>query len=320
MKLFSNEKDNQGTSSQSKNPEGKKSGKQHPELKIISGKQISQPSSSTQKEVQPEPQKPLLPEVTHVVAILSGKGGVGKSTVAVNLALALAEKGFKVGLMDADVYGPSIPTMMGVKQQPRITEKKKLIPINQHDISLMSIGFMVEDEQAMIWRGPMLHSAMRQFLGDVIWGQLDYLFIDMPPGTGDVQLSLSQIASLRGAIVVTTPQDVALADVRRSIAMCNRMETPLLGIVENMSYYVNDSGEKIDIFGKGGGEKISHQLGTSLLGQIPIDPQICQCGDLGTPIIIGYPDSPQSLVFQQIANGLIHQIDQLDPNDELIIE
>ena len=318
MKLFG--KGNQESGNKVGTPEKKNPSKQHPELKIISGNQISQPPSPSQKEVQPEPETTLLPNVNHAIAISSGKGGVGKSTVAANLSLAMAGKGFKVGLMDADVYGPSIPTMMGVKQQPKITKERKLIPIDQHGISLMSIGFMVEDEQAMIWRGPMLHSAMRQFLGDVIWGDLDYLFIDMPPGTGDVQLSLSQITSLRGTVVVTTPQEVALSDVKRSISMCNRMETPLLGIVENMSYYIDDSGKKIEIFGNGGGEKISQKLGTNLLGQIPIDPQICQCGDLGTPIVIGYPDSPQSVVFQKIADGLVNQIDQLDPQDELVIE
>ena len=317
MKLFG--KDNQASGNQAGTTEKRNPSKQHPELKIISGNQIPPPSSS-QKEVQPESQTTLLPKVNHAIAISSGKGGVGKSTVAANLSLAMAGKGFKVGLMDADVYGPSIPTMMGVKQQPKITKEKKLIPIDQHGISLMSIGFMVEDEQAMIWRGPMLHSAMRQFLGDVIWGELDYLFIDMPPGTGDVQLSLSQITSLRGTVVVTTPQEVALSDVKRSISMCNRMETPLLGIVENMSYYIDDSGKKIEIFGNGGGKKISQKLGTNLLGQIPIDPQICQCGDLGIPIVLGYPDSPQSLVFQEIADGLVNQIDQLDPQDELVIE
>ena len=212
MKLF-------GKSENDKNPDGQPvtangaeetkmtettdSSRSHPELKLISGQQISQSSSAaSQQPVKPAPKQPLVPDVKYVIAVASGKGGVGKSTVSANLAVALSQMGLKVGLMDADVYGPSIPTMMGVKQQPQVTEQRQLLPINQHGLSLMSIGFMVPDDQAMIWRGPMLHSAMRQFLGDVIWGELDYLLVDMPPGTGDAQLSLSQIISLNGAVIV----------------------------------------------------------------------------------------------------------------------
>ena len=331
MKLF-------GKSKEAKNPDGQPvtgdqaaetkmtettdSSKSHPELKLISGQQISQASSTpNQQPVKPAPKQPLVPDVKYVVAVASGKGGVGKSTVSANLAVALSQMGLKVGLMDADVYGPSIPTMMGIKQQPQVTEQRQLLPINQHGLSLMSIGFMVPDEQAMIWRGPMLHSAMQQFLGDVIWGELDYLLVDMPPGTGDAQLSLSQIIPLSGTIIVTTPQDVALADVRRSIAMADRMETPLLGIVENMSYYINPSNnEKVNIFGSGGGEKICQQLDVPLLGQIPIDPKICDCGDLGTPIVLAFPDSPQSISFKRMANQLIVLVEQLEQEDELTIQ
>ena len=288
----------------------------HPELKVISGSSVSKSiPTPTQPPAEPE-QDELIPHVDNVIIVASGKGGVGKSTVAVNIAIALSEICDKVGLLDSDVYGPSIPTMMGIREQPKTNENKKLIPLKSHNISLMSIGFMVSEEQALIWRGPMIHSAIRQMLGDVIWDDLDYLVIDMPPGTGDAQLSLSQTLPLTGAIIVTTPQDVALADVRRSIGMCNRMNVPMLGIIENMSYFISPENQKrVAIFGSGGGKKMSEDLGIPLLGQIPIDPKICECGDLGVPITVAYPESPQSEAFRHAAQQLIEQVKEIEQDD-----
>ena len=288
----------------------------HPELKVISGSSVSKSTPTpTQPPAEPE-QDELIPHVDNVIIVASGKGGVGKSTVAVNIAIALSEICDKVGLLDSDVYGPSIPTMMGIREQPKTNENKKLIPLKSHNISLMSIGFMVSEEQALIWRGPMIHSAIRQMLGDVIWDDLDYLVIDMPPGTGDAQLSLSQTLPLTGAIIVTTPQDVALADVRRSIGMCNRMNVPMLGIIENMSYFISpDNQKRVAIFGSCFGKKMSEDLGIPLLGQIPIDPKICECGDLGVPITVAYPESPQSEAFRHAAQQLIEQVKEIEQDD-----
>ena len=285
----------------------------HPELKVISGSSVSKSTPTpTQPPAEPE-QDELIPHVDNVIIVASGKGGVGKS---VNIAIALSEICDKVGLLDSDVYGPSIPTMMGIREQPKTNENKKLIPLKSHNISLMSIGFMVSEEQALIWRGLMIHSAIRQMLGDVIWDDLDYLVIDMPPGTGDAQLSLSQTLPLTGAIIVTTPQDVALADVRRSIGMCNRMNVPMLGIIENMSYFISPENQKrVAIFGSGGGKKMSEDLGIPLLGQIPIDPKICECGDLGVPITVAYPESPQSEAFRHAAQQLIEQVKEIEQDD-----
>ena len=210
----------------------------HPELKMADAAPTGKPAAPQMgMPHQGQPQNILIPNVKFKIAVASGKGGVGKSTVATNLAIVLAQDGAQVGLMDADAYGPSIPTMMGAKEQPQTSPEKKLIPIVRHGIKLMSIGFLVPDEQALIWRGPMLHSAVRQFLGDVIWGELDYLIIDLPPGTGDVALSLTQSVPLTGGVIVTTPQDVALADVRRGAAMFDKLGVPILGVVENMSYF-----------------------------------------------------------------------------------
>jgi ATP-binding protein involved in chromosome partitioning len=209
---------------------------------------------------------------------------------------------------------------MGIKQQPQMGPDKKLIPPVRHDIKLMSIGFMVSEEQAMIWRGPMLHSAIRQFLGDVNWGDLDYLIIDLPPGTGDAALSLSQALPMTGSVIVTTPQDVALADVRRGVAMFERLGVPVLGIVENMSFFVcPHCNERTDIFQKDGGKKMSERLGIPLLGQIPIDPEICTGGDLGVPIVASHPDSPQSASFRDVANQLAEVLQNQGPEDELKI-
>ena len=242
--------------------------KGHPELKVISGSQISgrqgQQPKPQQQQPSPQPQTQqqniTLPNIKYKVAVASGKGGVGKSTVATNMAISLANAGAKVGLMDADAYGPSIPTMMGIQERPRTSPERKLVPLVRHNIKLMSIGFMVPEEQAMIWRGPMLHSAIRQFLSDVDWGELDYLIIDLPPGTGDVALTLTQAIPLTGAVIVTTPQDVALADVRRGVAMFERLGVPILGVIENMSYFLcPHCNEKTEIFSANGGKNTSEK-------------------------------------------------------------
>ena len=293
----------------------------HPELKMADAAPTGRPAAPQMgMPPQGQPQNILVPNVKSKIAVASGKGGVGKSTVATNLAIALAQNGAQVGLMDADAYGPSIPTMMGAKEQPQTSPEKKLIPIVRHGIKLMSIGFLVPDEQALIWRGPMLHSAVRQFLGDVIWGELDYLIIDLPPGTGDVALSLTQSIPLTGGLIVTTPQDVALADVRRGAAMFDKLGVPILGVVENMSYFAcPHCGERTDIFRRDGGGKFSDTLGTRFLGEIPLDAEVCTAGDLGVPIVASHPDSPQSQAFHHIATQLVEELGDQDSDDELKI-
>ncbi len=293
----------------------------HPELKMADAVPTGRPAAPQMgMPHQGQPQNILIPNVKSKIAVASGKGGVGKSTVATNLAIALSQDGAQVGLMDADAYGPSIPTMMGAKEQPQTSPEKKLIPIVRHGIKLMSIGFLVPDEQALIWRGPMLHSAVRQFLGDVIWGELDYLIIDLPPGTGDVALSLTQSVPLTGGVIVTTPQDVALADVRRGAAMFDKLGVPILGVVENMSYFAcPHCGERTDIFRRDGGAKTSEKLGTRFLGEIPLDAEVCTAGDLGVPIVASHPDSPQSQAFRNVSHQLVEVLSDQDSDDELKI-
>ena len=294
--------------------------KGHPDLKVISGSQISGRQPQQQAPPQQQQQNITLPNITSKIAIASGKGGVGKSTVATNLAISLANAGGKVGLMDADAYGPSIPTMMGIQEQPKVSPERKLIPLVRHNIKLMSIGFMVPEEQAMIWRGPMLHSSIRQLLSDVEWGELDYLIIDLPPGTGDVALSLTQAIPLTGALIVTTPQDVALADVRRGVAMFERLGVPILGIIENMSYFLcPHCNEKTEIFRKDGGKNTSERFGVAFLGQIPLDAEVCTAGDIGVPIVAGHPESPQSEAFGAVAQELATVLAESGDEDELTI-
>ena len=297
--------------------------KEHPDLQVISGSQIS----GRQPQQQRPPQQPqqqqqniTLPNIKYKIAVASGKGGVGKSTVATILAISLANAGSTVGLLDADAYGPSIPTMMGIQEQPKTSPERKIIPLVRHDIKLMSIGFMVPEEQAMIWRGPMLHGAIRQLLGDVDWGELDYLIIDLPPGTGDVALSLTQALPLTGALIVTTPQDVALADVRRGVAMFERLGVPILGIIENMSYFLcPHCNEKTEIFRADGGKNTSERFGVAFLGQIPLDAEVCTAGDIGVPIVAGHPESPQSEAFGEVAKELEIVLDESGEEDELTI-
>jgi ATP-binding protein involved in chromosome partitioning len=250
----------------------------------------------------------IVPGVKYVIAVSSGKGGVGKSTVAVNLSVALAQSGARVGLMDADVYGPNIPMMMGVTQPPT-QEDGKIKPAESYGVKLISMGFFVPEETAVVWRGPMIHTAIQQFFRDVVWGELDYLLIDLPPGTGDAQLTISQLVPLSGAITVTTPQEVSLHDVRKGMMMFQKVNVPLLGIIENMSFYVcAHCGTREEIFSHGGGERAAEKLGIPFLGRIPIDPAIREGGDNGKPIVVADPNSPQSQAFKSIAGKLTAQL------------
>ena len=254
----------------------------------------------------------------NAIAVGSGKGGVGKSTVAVNLAVALAEMGASVGLLDADVYGPNVPLMMGVPDaRPVSRDGKRIEPILAHGVKLISIGFLVDAKTPLVWRGPMLHGAIRQFLSDVDWDDLDYLIIDLPPGTGDVQLSLSQAIPLTGAVIVSTPQAVSQADVVKSIAMfqLEQIDVPVLGVIENMSGFVApDTGTVYDIFGSGGGQTVAEEMDVPFLGTIPIDPKVRIGGDTGIPIVISDPDAPASVALRQIARELAAQVSVLNIN------
>jgi ATP-binding protein involved in chromosome partitioning len=254
----------------------------------------------------------VLPGVKNTIAVASGKGGVGKSTVAVNLAVALAKTGAKVGIIDADIYGPSIPLMLGINKKPQIfqsNETKKMIPLVNFGIKIISIGFLIDDNAPVIWRGPMASGALKQFMTDVEWDELDYLVFDMPPGTGDIQLTLVQTIPLTGALIVTTPQEVSLVDARKALKMFDRVNVPVLGIVENMSYFIApDTGKKYDIFGTGGGLNFSKDTSTPFLGSIPIDPRIRIGGDKGIPIVYDMPDSEHAASIMEIAKNLIEQI------------
>jgi ATP-binding protein involved in chromosome partitioning len=251
----------------------------------------------------------FIPEVKHTVAVSSGKGGVGKSTIAVNLALALKQTGAQVGLVDVDVYGPDVPLMMGARGRPGMFDNK-IIPVEAHGIKIMSIGLLVAEREALVWRGPMIHSAVQQFLRDVMWGPLDYLVFDMPPGTGDAQLSLSQVVPLTGVVMVTTPQDVALLDVRKALGMFLKLNVPILGIVENMSYFVApDTGKRYAIFGEGGGARVAEEFHVPLLGQIPLEMETRRGGDAGVPVVVGQPASAQAKAFREVAAAVIARVD-----------
>ncbi len=250
-----------------------------------------------------KPDQPRLPGVKNIIAVAAGKGGVGKSTVASNLALALQKLGARVGLYDADVYGPSMPTMLGPPELAASTDaSKKIIPAVHHGLKVMSVGFFIEREGAVVWRGPMVHKLLQQFLEDVDWGTLDYLVMDLPPGTGDAQLSLSQLVPISGAVMVTTPQEVAIIDVIKAIAMFKKVEIPLLGIVENMSGYVCPScGHHDDIFSRGGGRKLAQDENTMFLGEVPIEGKIRYGGDVGRPVVVGAPEGVHAKIFLEIA-------------------
>ena len=245
--------------------------------------------------------------IRNAIAVGSGKGGVGKSTIAVNVAVVLAQSGARVGLLDADIYGPNVPTMMGIDRLPG-QEGEKLIPAQAYGVKVMSIGFLVKPNQPLIWRGPMLHSAIRQFLSDVAWGELDYLVVDLPPGTGDAALSLAQSLPLSGGVVVTLPQQVSLEDARRGLEMFRALDVPLLGVVENMSYLELPDGTRMDIFGNGGGEKLAQDAGVPFIGAVPIDPSVRTGGDNGTPVVISNPTSVAAKALTSIAEDIAAKI------------
>jgi len=245
--------------------------------------------------------------VKNAVAIASGKGGVGKSTVAVNVAVALAQSGAKVGLLDADIYGPNVPTMMGVQKLPPLKDGK-LVPAEAYGVKMISIGFLVRAGQPLIWRGPMLHSAIRQFLSDVIWGELDYLIIDLPPGTGDAPLSLAQSIPLSGCVIVTLPQQVSLEDASRSLAMFRELNVPVLGVVENMSYLDLPDGTRMNVFGQGGGEQLAEMASAPFIGKIPMEPGVREGGDNGVPVVAGKPDSASGLALREVAEKIAASI------------
>jgi ATP-binding protein involved in chromosome partitioning len=255
-----------------------------------------------------ESQTGAIPGVKHPIAIASGKGGVGKSTVAVNLAVALGATGAKVGLLDADIYGPSIPTMMGVQGAPA-GEGQKIEPLEGFGIKLMSLGFLLPDNAPVIWRGPMVAGAIQQFLRDVEWGALDYLLIDLPPGTGDAQLTLAQTIPLTGVVICMTPQDVAMRIASKALGMFRQLKVKILGIIENMSYFVcPHCNASIEIFSRGGGKRASERLGVPLLGEIPLDPELRIGGDLGQPILIRAPESPTAQIYRNLAEALIERV------------
>ncbi len=281
-----------------------------PEDPVVSDS-VSDPVSGPAAQPAPRPAR-ILEEVKSIVAIASGKGGVGTSTVATNLALTLSARGSRVGLLDADLYGPSIPLMLGINKPPAVTPERKLVPLERHGLKLVSMGFLTNDDSPIIWRGPMVHGIVQQFLSDVLWGELDYLLIDLPPGTGDAQLTLTQLAPLSGAVIVTTPQDVALIDARKGLKMFERVNVRVLGIIENMSSFsCPHCGKDTDIFATGGGERCAAELGVPFLGKIPIDPAVRAAGDAGTPIVAAQPDHPVSKIYRDIAERLVPPLEEI---------
>ncbi|MBV9924689.1 MAG: Mrp/NBP35 family ATP-binding protein [Acidobacteria bacterium] len=265
-------------------------------------------------------EKLTVPGVRNIVAVSSGKGGVGKSTVAVNLAVSLARDGARVGLLDADVYGPNVPLMLGASHARPSVNVNKLVPIEAHGVRLMSMAVLKPGDEPMIVRGPILHGLVRQFLQDVEWGELDYLIVDMPPGTGDVQLSLAQLVPVQGAVLVTTPQEVALADVRRALRMFETVNVPVLGVVENMSYFVApDTGTRYNIFGEGGGRRLSEEYGVPYLGEVPLGQEVREGGDKGLPVVVGDPASTQAEAFRRVAEEVARQISIEAMKPELVV-
>ena len=251
-----------------------------------------------------------IPGVTAIIAVASGKGGVGKSTLAVNLALALKSSGRRVGLLDADIYGPSILRMLGISGQPESDDGKTILPMKNHGIVTMSIGFMMAEDTAAIWRGPMVQNALNQMLHNVAWGDLDVLVVDLPPGTGDAQLTMAQRVPLLGAVIVSTPQDIALIDARRGVSMFSKVNVPVFGVVENMSYFIcPHCGERSDIFSHGGARETAEKLGTSFLGEIPLHMRIRETSDAGTPIVVTDPDSPEAHAYLEVAERVAEKID-----------
>jgi ATP-binding protein involved in chromosome partitioning len=272
---------------------------------------MSSHSHSGQQPPTPQP----LPGVGAIVAVGSGKGGVGKTTLAVNLALALARSGLRIGLLDGDVYGPNVPLMLGTNEQPKVQDEGRISPIKVHGLKVISVGFLNPGDKPLIWRGPMLHSIIRQFIGSVDWGQLDYLIVDLPPGTGDVALSLIQTVPLTGAIVVSTPSDVALQDARKAIEMFRQMKVDIVGIVENMSFFTCPHCQhEIDIFSRGGAEKTAKQFDAAFLGAIELDPEIRRSGDSGSPAVLRGEDSPHAKALFEFARKVVARVDEIKAN------
>jgi ATP-binding protein involved in chromosome partitioning len=271
-----------------------------------------QAPAGAQTPPQPAPHVTTpLPGVQNIIAVASGKGGVGKSTVATNVAVALSMAGLRTGLLDADIYGPSIPLMMGVHDKPQVSSTNRIMPFLNHGVKMQSLGFFLGENAPVIWRGPMVMKAVQQLLQDTDWGELDVLVIDLPPGTGDVQLTLVQTVPLTGAILVTTPQDLALLDVTKGAEMFKQVGAPLLGIVENMSFFTcPDCGKETEIFRRGGGQKESERLGIPLLGRVPLDPEVCDAGDTGVPVAIGQPDTKAGAEFHKIAAMVVEILSQ----------
>ena len=255
------------------------------------------------------PQGPAgVPGVAHVIAVASGKGGVGKSTVAVNLALALSQLGHRVGLLDADVYGPSVPLMLGLTERPQSTEDKRIIPLERFGLKVISLGLFIAEGTPVIWRGPMINKLLTQFLREVQWGELDYLVLDLPPGTGDAQLTITQQVPLDGGVIVTTPQDVALEDVKRGVKMFQQVNAPVIGVVENMSYYLCSCGDRAELFGHGGGAAVAKQFNIPFLGELPLVRELREAGDNGKPLVAANPEHPQSLAFRAIAQQVVDAV------------
>jgi ATP-binding protein involved in chromosome partitioning len=274
------------------------------------GINVSKRKKAPEPAQQAPTQNQVLSGVKHIIAVASGKGGVGKSTVAVNIAAALARTGAKVGLMDTDVYGPSIPTMFDLFERPNITTQKKLIPLEKYGIKMVSMGFLVDVNQAMVWRGPMATSAIKQFMTDVEWGELDYMVLDLPPGTGDIQLTIVQTVPLSGSVIVSTPQTVALDDVRKGVAMFQKVNVPVLGVIENMAYFIPPDmpDKKYHIFGEGGASRLAEELAVPVLGEIPLQQPIREAGDNGKPIVIADEQSKSATSFIEAANNMVQQL------------
>ncbi|MDR6104374.1 ATP-binding protein involved in chromosome partitioning [Agrobacterium larrymoorei] len=261
------------------------------------------------RPVQQQQTKAGVPGIGSIIAVASGKGGVGKSTTAVNLALGLQALGLRVGVLDADIYGPSVPRLLGISGRPKQGEGRTIMPMENYGLKVMSMGFLVDEEAAMIWRGPMVQSALMQMLREVVWGELDVLVLDMPPGTGDVQLTIAQQVPLAGAVIVSTPQDLALIDARKGITMFRKVEVPLLGVIENMSYFIApDTGKRYDIFGHGGAQAEAERIGVPFLGAVPLTMSIREMSDAGTPIVVSEPDGPQAQSYREIAQKVWTEI------------
>jgi len=251
----------------------------------------------------------ILPGVRNIVAVASGKGGVGKSTAAINLAMAFHREGASVGLLDADVYGPSMAMMFGIQGRPDVSDKRRFVPLEGHGVKVLSMAFFSEPDKPVIWRGPMVHGLIQQFLKDVEWGELDYLVVDLPPGTGDAQLSISQLVPISGAVIITTPQDISLIDARKGLKMFQQLNVPVLGIIENMSFFIcSNCGHRHEIFSHGGGRRSAEELGVPFLGEIPIDPEVVAGGDQGVPIVVRSPASPAAKAYIEMAGRVAAQL------------